>query len=255
VLVNVPLGEWFCTKCRPDTDSHAARQAFQDLVENMKRDPEEQKNVAEFLNLPFLMPSDVYSADYFEDLPRFLQLHNWHARRKEFANCIANASEWNVNGVYLTGKVPDSVWSLPEPPPTTELYVETVTTLAAAMKEQKLEHFTDDLVYTDKAPRSMNDASLDEVEKLSAKNIEVFKAFKENTKNGMYVRVGGGGAPATSLFLSHPPPPPPQAAVPDAQVRPDPGLHGGGGDGHRAADPPGGVRGRGDARGGLGPVG
>jgi hypothetical protein len=51
--------------------------------------------------------------------------------------------------------------------------------------EQGLEEYSEELVYTDKVPRSKNDASLDQVENLSRANIEIFKLFKENTRNGM----------------------------------------------------------------------
>ena len=57
-------------------------------------------------------------------------------------------------------------WLLPSPPSSVELYVQAVTSVASALMFMNVERYSDNLIYSERAPREMNRSELDTVEEM-----------------------------------------------------------------------------------------
>ena len=73
---------------------------------------------------------------------------------------------------------------LPVPLPDAELYTTSVISFVAAMKFCGMKRYSEELVYAEKELEMMNDCTLDNVERMNKRNLEIFREFKYNLSRG-----------------------------------------------------------------------
>jgi len=87
----------------------------------------------------------------------------------------------------MTTKASKLVWLLPVPVLTPEEYQHNLTSWITALRQCGCTKYSDDLIYSRKGtPRAMNNSDLDEIDEMSGNNINIYKEFKENVRNGMF---------------------------------------------------------------------
>lgn len=107
-----------------------------------------------------------------------------HRRSDDFG---AKKRKRRRSGVVYNSKAQRQVFRLPVPTPDVARRVEQLAAVAAAMQAKGIE-YTDELRYSDAAPRSMNVAAneLGGLQPMTKTNLELFRKFKTMTAQGLF---------------------------------------------------------------------
>jgi hypothetical protein len=181
VMVNVPTGEWRCPRCAP---SRNIETSFRELVRELRND---SSLVVSFFNLDFTSPNEFH--ERFEKDIEIILLSK--VQRLVALGSIPKASPTHkVHSLSFAHYNLKNDWLLPQPLPSKEQYSASLLSMVAAMRYCGMTQYSENLLYQSDAgvTESMNDSSLDteEVGKMSQRNLDIFKAFKENMKAGLF---------------------------------------------------------------------
>ncbi|GMH62876.1 hypothetical protein TrST_g12893 [Triparma strigata] len=183
VMVNIPVGEWLCDSCRPNLTANALKYEASRLT--MMRS-HKQAQVSSFLKFPFKNPVDFWCKEIAEYAAVV------YKTKGNFSLKEVNGMFTKENNFFQVGPISQSFkestsnhWLLPSPPSSVELYVQAVTSVASALMFMNVERYSDNLIYSERAPREMNRSELDTVEEMSPRNLLIYKQFKRNTALGL----------------------------------------------------------------------
>jgi hypothetical protein len=176
VVVNIPKGEWLCPNCTKDGE-HAT--TFGEIIIELEHD---FNRVSSYLFLPFNDPAHFFEMN--KEALSILGPDKVKEKRSAFGTAKSR-SLIKKGDLYITRNTDRKLWILPTP-----LFDESelrfsLTTLCAAMSYCGMNVYSESLVYSQQTAE-MNDSSLEKIESLSKKNIEIFISFKENLKRGLY---------------------------------------------------------------------
>ena len=179
IIVTVPTNEWLCSKCSPESSS---RQPFQEIIKSLQQTPHQ---MTKFLFLPFCNPKEFF-VKHEKELELFGPNCNVSKRQSIIGN-LRSRSTVKIGSLSFSCNPQKNDWLLPLPLPSLNLYESSLASMVAAMRHCGMDSYTEDLVYAgDGVSEAMNNASLDKVQPMSRRNIEIFKEFKENLKNGAF---------------------------------------------------------------------
>jgi len=172
VIVNVPTGIWKCPRCSPS-------RSFFDRVNECK---DNLSLVTEYLKLPFVEPSqfhETYQRDIGIILLPKLQRHPKFPRK---------LPSHQAGSLFFSHHVESTDWLLPVPLASRNAYNDSLISMVAGMKYCGMTDYSEDLVYDVDAgvTESMNDASLEQIDRMSQRNLEIFEEFKQNMRAGLY---------------------------------------------------------------------
>lgn len=180
VIVNVPTKEWLCFRCSPLVQNG---KSYNDIVNKFMKDT---KIIIDFLKLSFDEPKDFCKL-HKENLNLFSPTTHI-SKRTAILGPSKSKPTVKVGSLFYPHKPKKNDWSTPLSLADESLYTSSLATFVAAMKYCGMQSYSEELIYRseDGITEDMNDACLDEVESLSQRNIETFKEFKENLKQGAY---------------------------------------------------------------------
>ena len=177
VVVNIPREIWLCPKCNPDNTTLSS---YEDIFQDLMKNSEEV--------LSFLKSNIKSSEEYFSK----------HRNAFEILNCKNKWSETFGKKKSVVQKVGDFYvtrdknrkdryhFKLPDPIQDPILWTRSLASIAAAAKYCGMNDYTETLVYESDVPESMNDASLENVQRLSKVNLDLFQKYKSNLIVGIY---------------------------------------------------------------------
>lgn len=176
VVVNIPRGDWSCNKCGA---RDCTLVTFEDILAEVKANPTEK--AFSFLKLPFMNTIEFCK----EHKNALILLQSRAMWRKQFPK--ARISE-KVDGIHISRNKDRHLFVLPEPPEDPQLMFRSITSIAAAVQYCGMEYYSEELIYNDNVPTSMNNAELDLelVTGLSKRNLQLFEEYKHNLKLGVY---------------------------------------------------------------------
>jgi len=181
VMVNVPTGEWRCPRCSP---SRNIENSFRDLVSELRSDP---SLVVSFLKLQLTCPSDFHSR--YENSIKIIQLSKVQ-RSNALGSIPRSLPIHKIEDLYFSHHNAKGDWILPQPLPMANIYGSSLLSMVAAMRYCGMVEYSEDLLYRSEVgvSESMNDPLLDleQIGKMSQRNVDIFKAFKHNIKAGLF---------------------------------------------------------------------
>ncbi len=179
VVSTIPTTEWICPSC---SSQETGREGFKILVEELLLN---FPKVATFLKLPFA--SNAEMTDCFKDIYDFLSSSLPKSQRfAAFGYGKKKTLTAQIGKVHVNRKVCKHLWLLPTPQLNPRRYCHTFATMVAAFKYCGVEQYSEQLVYGEGLSEDYNDASLDNIQKMSKDNSSMFRLYKENLKNGVY---------------------------------------------------------------------
>ena len=180
--------QWLCESCRPNLTANA--QKYEASRSTMMRSHKQAQVSALQNRSPQLLIDSILTRRFAPQVSSFLKfpfknpVDFWCKEIAEYAAVVyktkGNFSLKEVNGMFTkennffqVGPISQSFkestsnhWLLPSPPSSVELYVQAVTSVASALMFMKVERYSDNLIYSERAPREMNRSELDTVEEM-----------------------------------------------------------------------------------------
>lgn len=178
IIVNVPTEKWVCNRCMSQTTQELS---FEDVVKELRNSP---TSIAKFLLLPFEDPKDFFTI-HREGLELFKPSIPSSKRQAKIGNARSRTT-MKIGSLYFSCNSNKYDWKIPLPLLSSNLYETALTSMVAAMRHCGMDSYSEDLVYSEKEMEGMNDASLDTIESMSRRNMDIFKDFKANLKLGAY---------------------------------------------------------------------
>uniref|UniRef100_A0A7S1BED1 Uncharacterized protein n=1 Tax=Corethron hystrix TaxID=216773 RepID=A0A7S1BED1_9STRA len=172
VIVNIPNGDWLCPRCSGDQGVVH----FAGMMEKVKK----EGCATKFLRLPFEHPTQFH-ARHERSMALFVDTYQKTKKHKSRPTV-------QVEGLHFDCSTNKQDWRLPMPllAKHRDLYIESLTSFVAAMKYCGMTSYSDDLVYREGTPESMNSSALDAVQPMSRRNLRIFFDFKENVRLGAF---------------------------------------------------------------------
>ena len=179
VIVSIPTNNWTCFKC---SSGGVPVRSFVEFSASM-----DERQACSFLKLPFEALGKFHDS-HEEVLKAFETPQNNHRKQLNLpkAKSIATVKVQRIN---YSLRVERHDWAIPLPSLDRSQYIQSTIKIVAAMKYCGMTSYSEDLVYREGVTtEEMNNAALDSVEfdPLNKRNLEIFKSFKENLKNGSY---------------------------------------------------------------------
>jgi len=183
VIVNVPTGEWLCSRCKRGREDDT--KPFSAFLAELEKGPNE---AIKFLHLSYNEPNEFYSA-HKEGLELFSPDTKPTTRRQMLGTSKSTATA-KVGSISFSWNIGKDDLVIPRPPSSPDTYSKVILSWVAAMKYVGMSAYCEELVYpgvdNGGASESMNDANLEEMEPLSLRNLQIFKEYKENLKRGAF---------------------------------------------------------------------
>ena len=139
-----------------------------------------------FFRLPFDDPGEFC---YLRKESLSLFLSSTHSsKRFTVLGSLKSRATVEIGSLYFTNKTNKNHWSLPLPLVEPSIFTNSLATVMAAMNFCGMKTYSEDLVYPVDGgiDEKMNDSSLERIEPLSQRNVDIFNQFKENLKNGAF---------------------------------------------------------------------
>lgn len=216
VLVNVPTTDWFCSLCK--SGRKGSPKNFSEYIADLNQDP---KDALGYLKLPYSDASQFLATNR-KGLEAFGPGTNMNQRKEMVGNfkktptiqvgvrsrryyriCCAIVlqfpqfvltfsffSLFSPSGIFqslfFSWAIRKSDLLIPIPTSNSNDYRRCLASYVASMRYAGMLTYSEDLTYPSDGhvTEEMNDASLDDVETLSLRNLDIFRRFKENIKNG-----------------------------------------------------------------------
>ena len=188
ILVNVPIGKWFCSNCE---EAKPKGKSFEgEIVPEMIKDERQQVKIAQYLNLKFAKPIDFFDCSanaalikHYEDRKNYLHKKNGYVHPKKTLH-----DTLVLDKIYQTDlwKAKKTIWLLPKPVLDPKEFQYNMTSWVAALKQMGNKTYSDDLIYTKGTPRILNDSKLDKIDDVSLMNIAIYREYKSNVANGVF---------------------------------------------------------------------
>uniref|UniRef100_A0A7S4N6T5 Uncharacterized protein n=1 Tax=Odontella aurita TaxID=265563 RepID=A0A7S4N6T5_9STRA len=179
VIVNVPTSEWLCAGCAGENNTG---HTFSALLETLQGDLTEVSN---YLGLSFDPPDFSVAHKYALDLfsPR-----THPSKRQAILGVARSKPTAKIGSLFFSCNINKRDWVIPLPLSLPGAYAKSLASMVAAMKYCGMESYSDDLIYKESTGvnEDMNDASLDTIDPLSQRNLDIFKEYKTNVKQGAF---------------------------------------------------------------------
>eukprot|EP00550_Attheya_septentrionalis_P009864 CAMPEP_0198287132 /NCGR_PEP_ID=MMETSP1449-20131203/6039_1 /TAXON_ID=420275 /ORGANISM="Attheya septentrionalis, Strain CCMP2084" /LENGTH=1964 /DNA_ID=CAMNT_0043985037 /DNA_START=184 /DNA_END=6078 /DNA_ORIENTATION=- len=179
VIVNVPTCEWMCSRCSGDQDKGSN---FYEIAKEVRDD---LRSLSEFFGLQFeemdkFVTINKYGLDIFSPTTHF-------SKRQAVLGQNKSKPTLKIGSLYFS-RLSTRDWLLPLPLTNQDVYLSSLASIAASMKFCGMTSYAENLVYpvTGGVTEDMNDSSLENIEPLNQRNLDIFKDYKENLKRGAF---------------------------------------------------------------------
>jgi len=203
IVVNIPTHEWICKECSSNDSKGNPKQNFEDLItkltqrtiqqEQQQQDVNDDDSNNDFTTMKFLnlhnyrKPSDFRW--YHEEELSLFDPENAIKRKTILQKKVTKSrTTTKYQSLYVSyGYSPSSnEWVLPVPLPDVDLYTTSIISIVAAMKFCGMKRYSEELVYAKQEFETMNDCTLDNVQPMNKRNLEIFREFKYNLSRGAF---------------------------------------------------------------------
>ena len=180
-MVNIPKGDWFCPACSGSSNNVP----FEEYKSRLK-----QRQVMRFLGLPFSKANKFF--DRHEEAINLFKENSKNAIKQKAQSLQISYEQvaFDVGGVQFIRANESYDWRLPVPLLIEKEWKRSLTTLVAAMKYCGMNHYSADLTYPsagDATEEMANpELNVDKIQPMSKRNMEIFKAFTHNIKQGIF---------------------------------------------------------------------
>jgi len=184
VMVNIPNDEWICAACCGRSNSQISFEEYSDNLRGKHYD------ILKYLGIhkKYKNPGEFLTANA-EGIGLF-SLHSQNAVKQRAISQQVQAKHvvFDVGNLKFIRAPEKNDWRLPTPLLSEEVYTSSILSMAAAMQYCGMKSYSLDHIYSGNADESMNDPALevDEITPMSKRNISIFQAYKQNTREGVF---------------------------------------------------------------------
>jgi len=183
IMANIPKGEWLCSACSGRSN---VQLSFREYSDNMSC---EHEDMICYLGLPYKNRPDEFFRIQCEAVSLFSLDSQAAVKQRAIRQQVqAKNVVFDVGNIKFIRSPQKNDWRLPKPLLTKESYSSSILSMVAAMKYCGMKTHLDDLQYIENAKEEMNNPSLevDAIAPMSKRNLEIFRAFKYNTSQGVF---------------------------------------------------------------------
>eukprot|EP00584_Thalassiosira_punctigera_P006741 CAMPEP_0172541594 /NCGR_PEP_ID=MMETSP1067-20121228/12375_1 /TAXON_ID=265564 ORGANISM="Thalassiosira punctigera, Strain Tpunct2005C2" /NCGR_SAMPLE_ID=MMETSP1067 /ASSEMBLY_ACC=CAM_ASM_000444 /LENGTH=1391 /DNA_ID=CAMNT_0013327663 /DNA_START=90 /DNA_END=4262 /DNA_ORIENTATION=- len=180
VMVNIPSDDWICSACCGRSDK---RISFEDFSEKLRG---KHHDILKYLGLhkKYKTPSEFLTTN-----SEAIGLFSLSAKKRAISQQVqARHVVYDVGNIKFLRAPEKNDWILPTPLLSEEDYTSSILSMAAAMQYCGMKSYSVDHIYSGDVNEKMNDPALevDEITPMSRRNISIFKAYRHNTREGVF---------------------------------------------------------------------
>lgn len=178
-MVNIPKDSWYCSAC----SGHSNTKTFDEYSSNTQ-----EQDVIDFLGLSYAKLGDFMETNS-DALSLFTPSSSNPVRQRAISQQPKKVL-FRVGNIWFLRAREKNDWRLPVPLLDEDEYAQSVGSFVSAMKYCGMTTYSEDCLYPESGyvTEDMNNASLDDdsIAPMSKRNLEIFRAFKDNLKEGVY---------------------------------------------------------------------